>query len=136
MRKVLVFASLLLTVFGIVPLVHAEECSNSDLRGVYSFVGSGTLGGLPLATAGQTVYEGNGLVHGVIQISVNGNVTNVIQWSGWYTVNPDCTATKTATIPGLGTLHFFVTAGDDFKELRFIATDPGTTISGTARKQH
>ena len=72
----------------------------------------------------------------MIQISINGNITNVIQWSGSYTMNPDCTATKTATIPGVGTLHFFVTAGDDFKELRFIATDPGTTISGTARKQH
>jgi len=72
----------------------------------------------------------------VIQISVNGNVTSVIPWSGTYNVNSDCTITKTGVVPGFPTLHFFVTAGDNFKELRFIATDPGTTISGTAKKQH
>jgi hypothetical protein len=135
MKKVVVFASLLL-VLGIVPLAHAEECSNADLRGLYSFVASGTFGGLPFVTAGQTVYDGNGGVNGLIQISVNGNVTTVIQWSGSYSVNADCTITKTAVVQGVGTLHFFVTAGDNFKELRFMATDPGTTISGTARKQH
>ena len=135
MKKVVVFASLLL-ILGIVPLAHAEECSNADLRGLYSFVASGTLNGAPFATAGQTVYDGNGSVQGQIQISVNGNVTQVIEWRGFYNVNPDCTVTKTAAVPGIGTLHFFVTAGDNFKELRFMATDPGTTISGTARKNH
>src|SRR5262249_29662615 len=113
-----------------------EECSNADLRGLYSFVASGTLGSSPFVAAGQTKYDGNGSVHGLIQISVNGNVTQVIEWTGFYSVNSDCTVTKTATVPGIGTLHFFVTAGDNFKELRFMATDPGTTISGTARKQH
>jgi hypothetical protein len=76
------------------------------------------------------------LFTGLIRISVNGNVTQVIEWRGVYSVNPDCTVTKTAVVPGLGALHFFVTAGDNFKELRFMATDPGTTISGTARKHH
>jgi hypothetical protein len=135
MKKVLVLASLLLIV-GIVTPAHAEECSNADLRGLYSFVASGTLGGLPFATAGQTQYDGNGGVTGLIQISVNGTVTNVIPWSGTYRVNPDCTITKIGVVPGFPNLHFFVTAGDNFKELRFIATNPGTTISGTARKQH
>ena len=135
MKKVLVFAGLLL-IAGIVPPAHAEECSNADLRGLYSFVASGTLGGSPFATAGQTLYNGTGGVTGLIQISVNGNVTSVIPWSGTYNVNPDCTITKTGVVPGFPTLHFFVTAGDNFKELRFIATNPGTTISGTARKQH
>jgi hypothetical protein len=82
----------------------------------------------------------------LIQISLSGNVSPVLPWSGTYSVNPEnCTATKTAVIPGAPygpggepvtlTVHFFFTAGDNFKELRFIATDPETTISGTARKQ-
>jgi len=44
MKKVLVFAGLVL-IAGIVTPAQAEECSNADLRGLYSFVASGTLGG-------------------------------------------------------------------------------------------
>jgi hypothetical protein len=47
-----------------------------------------------------------------------------------------CTAIKTLTLDANGaTLHFFITAGDNFADLRFVATDTGTAISGTARKQ-
>jgi|SRR5579862_4693112 len=135
MRRLAAYA-VVLTSGMIVPHVNAAECSNADFRGVYSFVASGTLGSAAFATAGQTTYDGNGGVTGLIQISLNGNVTPVLAWSGTYTVDPNnCTASKTGHIPGVGTVHFFVTAGADFKELRFIATDPGTVISGTARKQ-
>ena len=148
MKKLAVFASMLILGM-ILPRLNANaaECSNADLQGVYSFVLSGTFGTSPFAAAGQTTYDGKGGVTGLIQISVAGTVTPVLSWSGTYNVNPDdCTTTKTAVIPdapfGPGgspvtlTVHFFVTAGDDFKELRFVATDTGTTISGTARKQH
>ena len=135
MKRLAVFASILISV--IVPQVNAESrCSNADLRGVYSFVASGTFGGAAFATAGQTTYDGDGRVAGFIQISLNGTITPVIPWTGTYSVNSEnCTVTKTATIPGVGTVHFFVTAGDRFNELRFIATDTGTAITGTARKQ-
>jgi hypothetical protein len=134
MTRLAIFANLL--IWGIVPHLTAAECSNADFRGIYSFVGSGTLGSAAFATAGQTTYDGKGGVTGLIQISLNGAVTPLLAWSGTYTVDPNnCTATKTAHIPGVGTVHFFVTAGDDFRELRFIATDTGTAITGTARKQ-
>jgi hypothetical protein len=142
MKRITIIAGMLLC--GLVPRIHAQDqvhekdrCSNADLRGVYSFVASGTMSGVgAFATAGQTTYEGNGNVSGLIQISLNGTVTPVLPWTGTYSVNPDnCTATKTAFIRGVGTVHFFVTAGDRFNELRFIATDNGTAISGTARKQ-
>jgi hypothetical protein len=139
MKKLALLASLL--ILTLVPQVYAQnECSNADLQGVYSFVASGTFGTSPFAAAGQTTYDGKGGVTGLIQISVDGTVSSVLPWSGTYTVNSEnCTTTKTAVIPGTpwGTLtvDFFITAGDNFNELRFIATDPGTTISGTARKQ-
>jgi len=145
MKKLALLASLL--ILTLVAQANAQDgCSNADLRGVYSFVVSGTFGSSPFAAAGQTTYDGKGGVTGLIQISVGGNVSPVLPWGGTYTVNPeDCTTTKTAVIPGAPygpggspvtlTVHFFITAGYDFTELRFIATDPGTTISGTARKQ-
>jgi hypothetical protein len=136
MKRIRIFASILLCT--VVPQIQAQDqCSNSDLRGVYSFVASGTMSGVgAFATAGQTKYDGEGNAAGLIQISLNGNVTPLIQWTGTYNVDPDnCTVTKTANIPGVGTVHFFGTSGDRFKELRFIATDNGTAISGTARKQ-
>jgi len=116
---------------------HAEtRCSNADLRGAYSFVASGTFGNAPFATAGRTTYDGRGNAEGVIQVSVDGGVTPRLDWSGTYTVDPvSCTATKVANIPGFGAVQFFVTFADGFRELRFIATNPGATISGTARKQ-
>ncbi len=135
MKRITIFASMLLC--GMMPQIRAEgQCSNADLRGVYSFVVSGTMGGGAFAAAGQTTYDGNGHAAGLIQISLNGSVTSVIPWTGTYTVNPDnCTVTKTADIPGVATVHFFITEGDRFNELRFIATDPGTALSGTAAKQ-
>jgi len=135
MKKLAVFASMLICT--IAHQIHAEEqCSNADLRGVYSFVASGTFGAASFVTAGLTTYHGDGQVDGLIQISLNGNAMKVTSWTGKYTVDPvNCTATKTADIPGVGTVHFFVTAGDGFRELRFISTDTGASISGTARKQ-
>jgi hypothetical protein len=134
MKKLALFAGTLS--LGIAPQLSAAACSNADLHGAYSFVASGTFGSAAFATAGQSVFDGNGGVTGVIRISLNGTVTPVIAWTGRYSVDPDdCTIAKTADIPGVGTVHFFMTIGAAFRELRFITTDPTTTISGTARRQ-
>jgi hypothetical protein len=135
MRKLAVYSTM--SILGmIVPALSAADCSNADLHGGYSFVASGALNSAAFATAGQTAYDGKGNMTGLIQISLNGNVTPVTKWTGTYSVDPEnCTVTKTAQIPGVGTVHFFVTAGAGFQELRFMATDTGAVISGTARKQ-
>jgi hypothetical protein len=146
MKKLAVFASLLIS--AVVPQVNAEDgCSNADLRGVYSFVASGTFGGSPFAAAGQTTYDGSGNAAGLIQISLNGAILPSAApstWTALYKVDPStCTATKTINLPtdsSLGPLSgahlpFFITAGAGFSELRFIATAPGATITGSARKQ-
>jgi hypothetical protein len=136
MKRLAVLASLLILTW--IPQVYAHDgCSNADLQGTYSFVASGTYDSSPFAAAGQTTYDGNGNAAGLIQFSNGGVVTPLLSWSGTYIVDTkNCTATKTIEIPALSlTIDFFITAGDNFKELRFIATDSGTTISGTARKQ-
>ena len=141
MKKITMFVGILLCALApqlrAADQIHQEDrCSNADLRGAYSFVASGTFGTAPFATAGRTIYDGRGNAEGVIQVSVNGGLTPRLDWSGTYTVDPaTCTATKTANITGFGAVEFFVTFGDGFRELRFIATTPGATISGTAKKQ-
>ena len=136
MKRLATFAAL--SVLGLmVPHANAQRlCNNAELVGGYSFVASGTFGTNGFAAAGQGFYDGNGGVTGVINMSVGGTVTGPITWTGTYVVNPDCTATKTVVIPGIGTVHFFITAGNGFAELRFIATDTGTVISGTAQRQY
>ena len=143
MKKITMFAALVLCLMA-PRLCAADEkngdvrCSNADLKGVYSFVASGTFGGQAFATAGQTTYDGQGKAGGLIQVSLNGAVTSVREWTGVYTVDTDtCTVTKTANISGgdFPPIQFFVTASDGFRELRFIATNPGAAISGTARKR-
>ena len=143
MNRVAAFSFLLFSVFA--PHVRAQdECSNGSMRGQYSFVASGTFGGAPFAAAGYGIYDGHGGVQGVIQSSSNGNVNPAAAWSGTYSVKPMvagggqtvCVVTKTITIPGYNNLvvSFFVTESDSFKALRFIATTPGATVTGTAAK--
>jgi hypothetical protein len=144
MKKVAVLCALFSAVLA--PHVQAQdECSNGSMRGQYSFVASGTFGGAPFAAAGYGIYDGHGNVQGVIQTSSNGNVNPAAGWTGTYAVKPMttggeqtvCVVTKTITIPAYNNLavSFFVTAADAFKELRFIATTPGATITGTASKE-
>src|SRR5579864_1043044 len=108
MSKFTFIAGLLLC--SMAPMIHGQvQCSTANLRGLYSFVASGTLGGQPFATAGQTMYEGNGNVSGLIQISLNGNVTPLLKWTGTYTIDPEtCVVNKEAVIPGIGKVHFVV----------------------------
>jgi len=146
MKKLVAFACL--SIAALVPQVQAQDgCFNSLLRGQYSFVVSGTFGGAPFAATGQTIYDGLGNAQGVIQVSSNGTLYAATTWTATYSVKAMsttptgggptvCVLNKTITIPGYNNLlvSFFGTAGGDYNELRFIATTPGSTLSGTARK--
>jgi hypothetical protein len=156
MKKISAFACILLAGIAQSRLL-AQQCSNGDLKGVYSFVASGTFGGVPFAVVGQTTYEGNGNASGWIQIDNNGAILPALQqgaaaapgsWTASYSVDPStCMATKIVTLDStFGTLsgaklYFFITAGSAFRELRFLLTNTslgmpaGTAITGTARKQ-
>jgi hypothetical protein len=164
MRKLATYTILLISGM-IMPRVNAQPCFNAALQGSYSFVASGTFGTSPFATAGGTVYNGDGRAEGVIQAGIGGTVNPPAPWTATYSLTsmataggqPVCILKKTMTIgtPSVATpalmVVFFGTAGDEFKELRFIATaacqvtstsetcNAGNsipvTVSGTARKQ-
>jgi hypothetical protein len=147
MTKFAISATLLLSGM-ILPHLKAESCSNADLHGEYSFIASGTLNGTPFATAGQTVYNGDGTADGVIQASALGTIGQATTWTATYSVSAMltpggktvCVLNKTITIKDGPTVSFFGTASAGFQELRFIVTafNGATTniaVSGTARKQ-
>ena len=86
MKKLTIITAMLISV--VVPEIRAQDsCSNSNMRGQYSFVASGTFGGAPFAAAGYGIYDGHGNVQGVIQTSSNGNVNPATGWTGTYSVN-------------------------------------------------
>ena len=143
MNKLAIYATLLISGM-IMPHLKAEQCSNSDLQGAYSFVLSGTFNGLPFAAAGQTLYSGDGTAVGVIQASSGGSIFPPATWTAKYSLSAmetngqtACVLTKTLVIPAYGnlTVSFFGTAGNGFKELRFIAITPTSTLSGSATRQ-
>lgn len=143
------FAYTILIAGTIVPGLRASDCSNDRLRGAYSFLASGTVNGMPFATTGQTLYNGDGAAAGIIQASIGGALwggpnSPPVPWTATYSLTTMpvgggqtvCVLNKTITIPAWKLdISFFGSAGDDFRELRFIATTPGATVSGTARKQ-
>jgi hypothetical protein len=143
MRKLAVYTTMWISGM-ILPHLSAQPCLNSNLQGAYSFEASGTFNGLPFAAAGETLYGGDGQAQGIIQASSGGTILPPAFWKAEYSLTPMttpegqsvCVLTKTITISSYQlTISFFGTAGDDFRELRFIATTPGATVSGTARKQ-
>ena len=124
MTKLAISATILISGM-ILPHLKAEECSNAALHGEYSFVASGTLNGTPFATAGQTIYNGDGTADGVIQASLGGTVYPEAPWKATYNITQKvtgagqivCALQKTVTIDSYGplTVSFFGTAGDDFR---------------------
>ena len=111
------------------------RCSTASLLGSYAFQIDGSNVNGPFAAVGKNTYDGKGGLSGVITISTNGAIVPAAPYTGTYTLNPDCTGTKSATIPLIGlTVHFYFVVDNNLREIRMIVTDPGSTVSGTAKK--
>jgi hypothetical protein len=113
------------------------ECSLATLRGtyIYAYEGFNIENGqqIPVAFAGQEVYDGDGTMTGVYSSSTNGTITQNIPYTGTYTVNRDCTGTLTTT-EELGTFHYDQFVGPKGDEFSWVATDPGVVASGFERR--
>jgi hypothetical protein len=105
---------------------------NGTLNGVYVATGTGTVTGVGPAT-GVTlaVYNGDGTAAAIFSTgSFNGAVSTLSNISGTYTVNRDCTGTKTfGSGPSAAHYNFVVTP--DGSTIYWIVTDNGFTLSGT-----
>jgi hypothetical protein len=102
------------------------------MKGTYVSAGTGTVGTAdpfsPMATVGLVIYNGDGtgvLVYSTKTVAgVSSTSTNNVLAT--FTVNPDCTGSKTI---GATNLHFVITP--DGSKITWIVTNPGVTLMGT-----
>ncbi len=133
-RRIIVAVVATLSISSLATRASAQErCNNASLLGSYAFQVDGTNANGPFAAVGKNSYDGQGRLKGEIVISSNG-VSIPASYTGTYTLNANCTGIKSATLDiGLTVTFYFVVAGN-LREIRMIVTDPGFTVSGSARK--
>jgi hypothetical protein len=143
-------AGLFLLVLGCISLpggilqsaMAAQSCSLETLKGTYTFEYEGPRQGghqgvgvfVPFAFAGFEFYNGDGTMRGVFTGSNDGSIVKDVEFTGIYTVNPDCTSELTTTDPVFGVTHyeqFLAPSGDEFT---WVQTDEGFVASGSERR--
>lgn len=154
-RGIIIFAFIAATAAAIVsvstvryadatlPVVHAQEtqsgCSPASLKGSYALDRQGTLVtsvlGLPApAPWGEAAiehFDGAGGFSGKATVNVGGALLNGIV-TGTYTVNSDCTGTKTVNTPvGLTVHEAIIVIG---QRMIGTQTDPWAVIQTRAEK--
>ena len=124
----------ILTVFLTTSALRAQapQCSNDTMKGVYIMQGTGTVVGLGLVAAvGKVTYDGQGGGQGLLTQSANGTIYRQVASTGVFTVNPDCTGSKTFGTGATAT-HFDFVITPDGKTITWIATNSGVIMIGTA----
>jgi hypothetical protein len=123
----------ILTLFLTTSAVKAQEppphCSQATLSGTYVNSGTGAMGGAPIAMVGKVTYDGHGNGLATFTRSLGGVITRPVAVAGVYTVNPDCTGSK--TFGGTTDYDFVVTP--DGREITWIVTNSGAGALFTGR---
>jgi hypothetical protein len=116
------------------PAKHADDaCSNATLDGSYGLHATGTVIGVgDFAAVGRFVFDGNGNLTATLYVRVNGNNVGPLNFSGVYSVSPECIVTDRWG----GSTHVSVIV-DKGKGYFILNNTPGEgdTISGEARRQ-
>jgi hypothetical protein len=113
-----------------------EGCSNATLHGSYGLHASGTLpGGAPVAAVGRFTFDGAGNLTAKLFVRAAGNNAEPPQFTGTYSVSPDCTMTDTWG-PPINSTHaaVIVDHGKGYVILSNTVAS-GETISGEAKRQ-
>jgi len=139
---VFVVAGLLVCLGAAVPAAQAQPpCSLNTLNGSYGFFGEATLVTEPpvvLVTTGMITFDGAGNLTGESVSNVNGwGAGDPGTFTGYYTVNPDCTYSGMHWGPGgEEPLRFtgVITGSGIFQETHFVVTEPGWVALGTVKK--
>ena len=108
---------------------------NSVMNGTYVMSGNGTVVGVgPVVMVGEVIYNGDGT--GTLLIvtkNVNGTVFSSSSVPVAYTVNPDCTGSKTVG-SGASANHFDFVITPDGATITWVGTDASAIISGKAKR--
>lgn len=121
-------------------VLRAQEggyCSNATMRGTYVMAGTGTLfpqGGAPIliGLVGKVVYDGQGNGQVIQTASVGGVIYRQGTFTGTYSVNSDCTGSKTFTSSTGQASHFDFVITPDGRTITWIVTDAGQVLTGSA----
>ncbi|HWZ30682.1 MAG TPA: hypothetical protein VNX18_05085 [Bryobacteraceae bacterium] len=120
---------------GLQALRAQTQCPamNATMEGTYVMSGSGTIVGVgAIASVGVVTYDGQGNGLGTSTTVVNG-ATSRGTVPGTFTVNRDCTGSKTFG-SGPSATHFDFVITPDGSKITWIVTDPGVIMTGTATR--
>ncbi len=106
---------------------------NAVMKGTYVVSGKGTVVGVgPIVLAGEVVYNGDGTAVLASETqNVNGTIIRPSGVTGTYTVNHDCTGSKTFG-SGASAQHFDFVISPDGSTITWVETDANAVISGKA----
>ena len=112
-------------------------CSNLTMSGTYVMTGTGTAlspggGSTLIGVVGKVTYDGQGKGQVIETVSVGGNVFRQVTATGTFTVNPDCTGSKTFTSSTGQVSHFDFVIAPNGRTITWIVTDPGQVFTGNA----
>ena len=115
-------------------------CSKATLRGTYIWSNDGwQIDGnvrKPFAFSGMETYDGKGnMTRGIFSGGTDGAIDRNVEYTGTYTVNPDCTGAQvfTETLSG-GVTHFDAFIAPSGDEFTFVQTDTGFVTVGSERR--
>ena len=131
------FLQLALIVLSFATGIQAEaKCSNAILHGHYSLHATGTVIGVgDFAAVGRFTFDGNGNLTGKLFVRVAGNNVEPPEFTGTYSIGPDCTVTDTWGPPINSTHVSMIVDGGRGYVILNNTSGSGDTISGEARKQ-
>jgi hypothetical protein len=107
------------------------QCSNATMKGTYVASGTGMVASAntfaPIASVGLIIYNGDGTGMSVFSTkTVGGQASTSSNVPATFTVNPDCTGSKT-----IGATNFNFVITPDGSKITYIVTNPGVTLMGT-----
>jgi hypothetical protein len=110
-----------------------DNCSNATLKGSYGLHATGTIIGVgDFAAVGLFTFDGKGGLTGKLFVRANGNNFAPPEFTGTYSVNPDCTVSD--SWGGSTHVSVIVNGGKEYFILNNTLGE-GDTISGEAKKQ-
>jgi hypothetical protein len=112
------------------------HCSNATLHGSYGLHATGTIIGVgDFAAVGRFQFDGTGNLTGKLFVRVAGSNAEPPEFTGTYSVSPDCIVTDTWG-PPINSTHVSVIVdhGKGYSILNN-TSGSGDTISGEAKKQ-
>jgi len=110
------------------------RCSNRTASGTYGYRMNGTIVGLgPFLVNGYFVHNPDGTTRVHAYGTINGQI-DLIDATGTFTTNDDCTGTGKFLTPALGFITYYFVVADGGNQLDILNTNPGIALQGVGRR--